>query len=185
MCEAVTSIVRLSLTSHWTDRGETTCGGRRHTRSRAPGAEHPSFALFSSVQVEAVPPVQKRAVCIQTAGCYGQSGNGGQGTDRGRGSRPVDSHHPHHGELPSAERLVPHSRGDNRTGRDGPSRTAQTCGHAALKGERARSRSLETRFEAFVWWFCAPNASRASVAVWTWSSARFYGACRRPSRCFR
>lgn len=64
------------------------------------------FCIFPSVQVEAVQPVQKRALCIQTAGCYGQSGNGGQGTDRGRGSRPVDSHHSHRGELSSAERLV-------------------------------------------------------------------------------
>lgn len=48
-----------------------------------------------------------RALCIQTAGCYGQSGNGGQGTDRGRGPRPVDSHHSHHGGLSSTERLVP------------------------------------------------------------------------------
>lgn len=84
------------------------------------------FFKFSSVQVEAVQPVQKRAVCIRTAGCYGQSGNGGQGTDRGRGSRPVDSHHSHHGKLSSAERLVAHSCGDNWKSRARP----QT--HAAM-----------------------------------------------------
>lgn len=58
-------------------------------------------------------PVQRRALCIRTAGCYGagQSGNGGQGADRGRGSRPVPSPHPHpppphRRELPSPERFV-------------------------------------------------------------------------------
>lgn len=108
---AVTSIVRVSLTTGLlTDNRRTP--SRRKPRAEALSGSRTlasCIPLPTSAQVEAVQPVQKRAVCIQTAGCYGQSGNGGQGTDWGRGSRPVDSHQSHHGRLSSAERLVAHS----------------------------------------------------------------------------
>lgn len=103
----------MSVANHWIVKTTT----KRHPReetTRGLALEDYFFVFLPpSVQVKAVQPVQKRALCIQTAGCYGQSGNGGQGTDRGRGSRPVDSHHSHHGRLSSTERLVPHSCGDN------------------------------------------------------------------------
>lgn len=84
---------------------------KRGARTRRRGVDQsPCSPVFSfrsfSPQVES--RVHKRAVCIRTAGCYGQSGNGGQGTDRGRGSRPADPRHPRCAELPSAERLVAH-----------------------------------------------------------------------------
>lgn len=100
---ALTSTGRLSPTSG-------SCSSYNPSLARRPAAPTPgpriTFGILSSVQVEAVPPGQTRALCIQTAGCYGQSGNGGQGTDRGRGSLPVDSHHPHRGRLSSSERFV-------------------------------------------------------------------------------
>lgn len=93
-----------------------------------------------------MPPEQKRAVCIQTAGCYGQSGNGGQGTDRGRGAFPLHSHHPHRGRLPSSERLVTRLQGHLGRGDGGPSGTAATCGHTPLYGAVTGVEELDDAF---------------------------------------
>lgn len=110
-------------------------------------------------------PVQKRALCIQIAGCYGQIGNGGQGTDRGRGPRPVDSRHPHHGKLSSAERLVPHGCGDTRRSRA----HTDTRTHAAmlLRGEHI---CLFTRMNTV---FVRQTITYFYSVVFTWSSTWF------------
>lgn len=129
VCGAVHSMVRVSLTTGlWIEelRGHPR-EDKHKIRGLSPLLLFVFILYYSSVQVEAVQPVQKkRAVCIQTAGCYGQSGNGGQGTDRGRGSRPVDSHHSHHGKLSSTERLV-HSCVWSRSAQHTVARTRPCC----------------------------------------------------------
>lgn len=108
-CGAFTSIVCLSQTtgllSDKKREAKKKSSGRHHPRTVSRRDEGLPFFLFPRYRLNQ--PARKQALCIQTAGCYGQSGNGGQGTDRGRGSRLVDTHHSHHGELWRAERFVP------------------------------------------------------------------------------
>lgn len=155
----------------------TTSAEPRHTGPRD------YFRHCLLVQVEAALPEQKRAVCIQTAGCYGQSGNGGQGTDKGRGAFPVDSHHPHRGRLSSSERLV--TRLQRHLGRGGG-------GNRVEPRRRAATRRFTVRSQAWTSWMMRSGSARCycpsslepalhgRVDVEHRSAST---ACRRPS-CF-